>query len=107
MSEGEFLYLTTAGWKTGRQHRIEIWFVEYGGKYYVMSEGRERAHWAQNIMHNSTVSFSAGGKSFAGTGKVIGSKEPVADKVRKLMKAKYGWDSGLIVELAPSSSVFI
>lgn len=29
----QFLYLDIGGWKTGRRHRIEIWFVEYGGKY--------------------------------------------------------------------------
>jgi hypothetical protein len=25
----QLLYLTTIGWKTGKQHRIEIWFVEF------------------------------------------------------------------------------
>ena len=99
LPEGQFLYLTTTGWKTGRKHRIEIWFVEYREKYYVMSEGRERAHWVQNITRNPKVSFSAGGKSFLGTGKVV-EGNPAAG-VKKLMKTKYGWDSGLIVELAP------
>ena len=53
----QFLYLTTKGWKTGRQHRIEIWFVSYAGKYYVISERKEKAHWVQNIVHNSGVIF--------------------------------------------------
>lgn len=100
MPEDQFLYLATTGWKTGRKHRIEIWFVEYKGSYYVMSEGRERAHWVQNIMRDPKVSFSAGGKGFAGTGRVV-EKGPVAAEVKKLMKEKYGWDQGLIVELAP------
>jgi F420H(2)-dependent quinone reductase len=95
----QFLYLTTIGWKTGRRHRIEIWFVQYLEKYYVMSEDREHAHWVQNIVHNPTVSFSVSGRSFSGTAKVI-AKGPVAAEVKKLMKAKYGWDSGMIVELA-------
>jgi deazaflavin-dependent oxidoreductase (nitroreductase family) len=94
-------YLTTTGWKTSRRHRIEIWFVEYKEKYYVMSEGGERAHWVQNIMRNPQVSFRVAGSSFAGTGKVV-EKGPVASEVKKLMKGKYGWHSGLIVELAPS-----
>ena len=38
MSQLQFLYLATTGWKTGRQHRIEIWFVEYSGRYYIVSE---------------------------------------------------------------------
>lgn len=99
MPEEQFLYLDTTEWRTGKKHRIEIWFVEYDGKYYIMSEGRERAHWVQNIMHNPKVSFSVGGESFSGIAKVI-EKEPVATEVKKLMKQKYKWDSGLIVELA-------
>ncbi|MBD0359100.1 MAG: nitroreductase family deazaflavin-dependent oxidoreductase [Nitrososphaeraceae archaeon] len=45
----QFLYLTTIGWKTGKQHRIEIWFVEYNKRYYLVSERRKHAHWVQNI----------------------------------------------------------
>jgi deazaflavin-dependent oxidoreductase (nitroreductase family) len=100
MAEDQFLYLGTTGWKTGRRHRIEIWFVEYKNKHYIMSEGGERAHWVQNVMRNPQVSFSVAGGSFSGTAQVV-EKGPVASEVKKLMKAKYGWDSGLIVELAP------
>jgi deazaflavin-dependent oxidoreductase (nitroreductase family) len=96
----QFLYLDTTGWKTGRRHRIEIWFAEHGGRYYIMSEGGERAHWVRNILHNSRVSFSVSGTSFSGTARVI-EKGGLAFEVKKLMKAKYGWDSGLVVELAP------
>ena len=102
MREEQFLYLATTGWKTGRRHKIEIWFVEHGGKYYIMSEGKERAHWVQNIRHNPIVSFSVGEASFGGAGKVIDGMDPLAAAINKLMKKKYGWDSGLIVELAPS-----
>ena len=45
----QFLYLTTKGWKTGKQHKIEIWFVEYDKRYYVMSENMDRADWVKNI----------------------------------------------------------
>ena len=42
--EQQFLYLTTKGWKTGIQHEIEIWFVSYDGKYYILSERKGNAH---------------------------------------------------------------
>jgi deazaflavin-dependent oxidoreductase (nitroreductase family) len=100
LSEDQFLYLDTTGWKSGRRHRIEIWFVEDNGKYYIMSEGREHAHWVQNILHDPKVSFSVGSKSFSGVAKVV-ERGPAAAKVKKLMKEKYGWDEGMIVELAP------
>jgi hypothetical protein len=100
LPEEQFLYLDTTGWKTGRRHRIEIWFVERHGKYYIMSEGRERAHWVQNILHDPKVSFSVAGRIFSGSAKIV-ENGPVAAEVKKLMKTKYGWDSGLVVELTP------
>ena len=69
--EQQFLYLTTKGWKTGREHRIEIWFVSYADKYYTMSEHREKAHWVQNIIHNSRVMFSVNSKSFEGIAQIV------------------------------------
>ena len=96
----QFLYLDTTGWKTGRRHRIEIWFAENDGKYYVMSEGEKDAHWVQNILHNPRVSFSVAGKNLSGSAMVI-EKGLVANQIKKLMKEKYGWDGGLVVELSP------
>ena len=69
--EQQFLYLTTKGWKTGTQHRIEIWFVSCADKYYVISERKEKAHWVQNIMHNPRVIFTVHSKSFEGTARTV------------------------------------
>ena len=104
-SSPQFLYLSTVGWKTGRKHRIEIWFVEHNGRYYILSEGKERAHWVQNITHDPAVSFSISGRSCDGKAGVVSSeKEPaLAAKVSELMKKKYGWGDGMIVELTPES----
>lgn len=99
--EEQFLYLDTTGWKTRRKHKIEIWFVEHDGKHYIMAEGGEHTHWVQNVRRNPKASFSVGGKTFSGVGKVI-EDGPIASEVKKLMKQKYRWDSGLIVELSSS-----
>jgi hypothetical protein len=37
----QFLYLTTNGRKTIRQHTIEIWFAKYNKKYYILSERKK------------------------------------------------------------------
>jgi deazaflavin-dependent oxidoreductase (nitroreductase family) len=99
----QFLYLTTIGWKTGKQHRIEIWFVEYNKRYYLISERRKHAHWVQNIVHNPNVSFTVGHETFEGTARIVDpDKESNSTaEVSKLMDTKYGWDDGLIVELIP------
>ena len=65
-----------------------------------MSEGREHAHWVRNFLHDPKVSFNVGGKSFSGYARII-EKGLLANKVKRLMKQKYGWEEGMIVELAP------
>ncbi|HLV36385.1 MAG TPA: nitroreductase/quinone reductase family protein [Spirillospora sp.] len=99
-----YLYLTTTGWKSGRPHEIEIWFVAYNGAYYLVSERRERSHWVQNIRHNPAISFRLGETHYHGTGRIIdNAAEPeLAAAVSRLMDDKYGWSSGLIVELKPA-----
>jgi deazaflavin-dependent oxidoreductase (nitroreductase family) len=98
--------LTTTGWKTGNKHRIEIWFVEYDERYYIISERLESAHWVQNIKHNATVSFSINDKVFKGNARIVDQeKEPaLSAEVLKLMDRKYKWSQGLIIELTPINS---
>ncbi len=102
--EEQFLYVTTTGWKTGRAHEIEIWFVPYDGRYYVVSEMGRRSHWVQNIERNPDVTVRVEGRTFRGRGRVVErNREPdLTAAVSALMDAKYEWSDGLIVELAPA-----
>lgn len=56
---------------TRKEHQIEIWFIEYKGKYYLISERREQAHWVQNIIHDPKVSFTVGQKKTNGKGRIV------------------------------------
>jgi hypothetical protein len=98
----EFLYMTSTGWKSGKPHEIEIWFVEHEGKYYIVAETRERAHWVQNIQRNPAISFRVDGVEYVGVGRVIAADDELAAPVSNKMDIKYGWSDGLIVELAPN-----
>jgi deazaflavin-dependent oxidoreductase (nitroreductase family) len=93
----QFLYLTTRGWKTSKQHRIEIWFVEHNNKYYIISERKNNAHWIKNILHNPKVSFNINSETQRGCARIVNNNENVSN----LMNKKYGWSNGLIVELNP------
>ena len=107
MTRAQFLYLTTLGWKSGKEHRIEIWFVEHNNGYYIISERLEGAHWVQNIKHNPTVSFSINdNRIFKGSARIVDQeKEPaLSAEVFKLMDTNYKWSQGLIVELTPINS---
>jgi len=101
VSNEQFLYLTTKGWRTGGDHRIEIWFVYHADKYYIISERKEKAHWIQNIMHNPSILFTVNSKSFEGTARIVDrhNESKLAEEVSSLMHTKYGWSDGLIVEL--------
>jgi deazaflavin-dependent oxidoreductase (nitroreductase family) len=109
-----FLYLTTTGRKTGQPRSIEIWFVAREGRYYMVSEGRERSHWVKNIQHHPTVTFSIGARTdrSAGraltraTGRLVTAEhdKDLCQQVCALMDAKYGWSEGLIVELTPAET---
>ena len=104
--EPPYLYVTTTGWKSGNPHTIEIWFVPYQGRYYIVSEHRERSHWVQNIRHNPAITVRVGVTETPGTGRAI---DPAAEPelvaaVSALMDAKYDWSDGLIVELTPEQT---
>jgi uncharacterized pyridoxamine 5'-phosphate oxidase family protein len=86
---------------TGKQHQIEIWFVKYEDKYYVISESREKAHWVQNIIHDPKVSFTVGDKQINGNAGIVNKdmEHKLALEVSKLMDEKYRWSQGMIIEL--------
>jgi hypothetical protein len=73
----------------------------YDGRYYIISELGNNAHWVQNILHNSKVSFYVNNKIFKGVGRIINraKESELAADVSKLMNTKYGWSEGVIVEL--------
>jgi len=106
LTDPQFLYLTTTGWKTGKQHRIEIWYVKNNRKYYVMSELGKVAHWVRNISHDPKISFRINGLTFNGHARLVEplKESQLAAQVSNLMRVKYDWDQGLIVELEPLNS---
>jgi deazaflavin-dependent oxidoreductase (nitroreductase family) len=107
-----FLYLTTTGRTSGKPRSIEIWFVERGGCYYIVSERRRESQWVKNIENDPAVTFSVGTRA---NEEVLRAREPatarmvlpeaepeLAGAVAALMDAKYRWSDGLIVELRPA-----
>ncbi len=104
--EPEYLYLTSIGRKSGKPHQIEIWFVQYHGSYYAVSEAREQSDWVQNIIATPTVTISLGSRDAAqidGAARVVDPEtEPeLTQAVTALMNTKYQWGEGTIVEIKP------
>ena len=99
----QYLYLTTTGRRSGQPREIEIWFTQRDGRYYLIAEHRERAQWVQNLKVAPRVRVRVGRRAFAAAARVVDAKaEPeLARAVKTLSESKYGWASGLIVELDP------
>lgn len=102
----QYLYLTTIGRKTGLPREIEIWFVAFDDKYYVLAEHREQAQWVRNIRANPRVRVRVGEKSFEATARVLDKERDRAtyEQAQRLEREKYGWGAGLPVEIVPNSS---
>lgn len=103
MSTEQYLYLTTIGRKTGLPREIEIWFVSFDGKYYILAEHRENAHWVKNLRANPRVHVRVGEQSFDATARVLDKIRDRAmyEKAQRLEREKYGWGAGLPVEITP------
>ena len=70
-----------------------------------MSERRKGAHWLQNILRDSKISFHVDNHIFNGYGRVVEASEEsdLIHRVSELMDKTYGWSDGLIIELYCSS----
>jgi deazaflavin-dependent oxidoreductase (nitroreductase family) len=99
----QFLYLTTTGRRTGLPRLIEIWFVETGGRYYILAEHFHRTHWVRNIMRHPRVHVRLGEREFAASARAL-DQECDAEawtRAQTLAREKYGWGDGLPVEITP------
>lgn len=85
-----FLYLTTIGRRTGRPHRIEIWFAAHNGRLYLLAGGRERSDWVRNLQANPRVTIELGNETYVGKARALEAGTPEDQLARELLLAKYG-----------------
>ncbi len=86
--ELDFCYLTTTGRVTGRPHRIEIWFALEDATVYLLSGGRERADWVQNLATEPAVTLQLAGREYPAGARVV-HDEGEAGRARRLLYDKY------------------
>jgi deazaflavin-dependent oxidoreductase (nitroreductase family) len=83
------MYLTTLGRRTGRPHRVEMWFAVHGGRMYLLAGGRERSDWIQNIRANARVAVELAGVTRAGMARVLPPDAADDQLARELLVRKY------------------
>lgn len=84
-----YAYLTTSGRRTGRPHRIEMWFAVEDGRLFMLAGGRERADWVRNLQASPQVTVELGDDAHAGTARVLPAGIPEDQRARELLVAKY------------------
>jgi deazaflavin-dependent oxidoreductase (nitroreductase family) len=65
------LYLTTVGRKTGKPRTIEIWFVSYEERLYLLAEHGLKAQWVRNIQANPDVRMQIARHRFRARGRIL------------------------------------
>jgi deazaflavin-dependent oxidoreductase (nitroreductase family) len=88
--------LETIGRRSGLPRRIEIWFAadRERDRIYVLSGGRDHAHWVRNLRRNPVVRVRIDGRSYTGVAiEIEGAQDD--GLARRLLAAKHqGWAEG-------------
>jgi deazaflavin-dependent oxidoreductase (nitroreductase family) len=88
-SREPYLDLTTIGRRTGRPHRIEIWFAAQEGRLYLLAGGRERSDWVRNLQANPEVTVELRDETRVGAARVLRANTAEDHLARELLVAKY------------------
>ena len=102
LAELDVCYVDTIGRRTGRLHRIEIWFALHEGTMYLISGNGPGADWYRNLIANPDVAVDLGPERRIGTARPVDAPDE-RRLVGDLLGAKHaGWggdpDIGLTFE---------
>ena len=84
----DYCYLTTSGRRTGRPHRIEIWYAAEGDTLYLLSGGGRTSDWVQNISADPAVLVELDGEMRRARGRMV-EDDVEAEHARTLVFDKY------------------
>jgi deazaflavin-dependent oxidoreductase (nitroreductase family) len=98
--------ITTIGRRSGRPHRIEIWFAVEASTLYVISGNGPGADWFRNVVAEPSVTVELGGEVRQGRARVVTD----ADERRRLgevLGAKYpSWQGDPAIGLTRAAWCF-
>ena len=97
MSTDDYCYLTTTGRRTGRPHRIEIWYATHGETLYLLSGAGRSSDWVRNLRVEPAVVVEVDCVSRRGHARVVEVGEE-AERARELVFAKYAPRSASVLE---------
>jgi deazaflavin-dependent oxidoreductase (nitroreductase family) len=88
MVADDYCYLTTTGRRTGRPHRIEIWYATDSNRLYLLSGGGLGSDWVQNLLADPAVVVEVGEDKVHAEARVLADGDE-AERARSLVFNKY------------------
>jgi deazaflavin-dependent oxidoreductase (nitroreductase family) len=88
MADDDYCYLTTTGRRSGRPHRIEIWYAADGDTLYLLAGGGRGSDWVRNLEAEPAIEVELDGVVRPARGRILDGGEEAA-RARALVFAKY------------------
>ena len=84
----DYCYLTTTGRRSGRPHRIEIWFAAHGRTLYLLAGGGGSSDWVRNLVADPAVTLELGGEVHSARARLVEDSDE-DELARSLVAGKY------------------
>jgi deazaflavin-dependent oxidoreductase (nitroreductase family) len=88
MASDDYCYLTTTGRRTGKPHRIEIWYANAGDTLYLLAGGGRSSDWVRNLSADPAVRVEVDGHHHLARARIVEPGEE-AERARALVFDKY------------------
>ena len=88
LAQDDYCYLTTTGRRSGKPHRIEIWFAVDGDTLYLLAGGGRSSDWVRNLSADSSVTVEVGGEGRSARARIVADAEEDS-RARSLVADKY------------------
>ena len=104
VADDDYCYLTTTGRRSGRPHRIEIWYAADGDTLYLLAGAGRGSDWVRNLLADPSVTVEVGDATRRGSARIVEAGDE-AERARTLVFAKYaprghgdlsGWRDGAL-----------
>ena len=105
ITEPIYGYLTTTGRRTGRPHRIEIWFVRAEATAYILNDAGG-SNWVKNVRVNPRATLEIGNTTFAAAARR--PRDAAEDRLaRRLLYEKYAATEKGLAEFTNAASTVV
>jgi deazaflavin-dependent oxidoreductase (nitroreductase family) len=84
----KFVYLTTKGRKSGKDHVVELWFAYSNGKIYLSHEGKH-TDWMKNLLKDPDVKMKIGPEAITGKAMITGMGSAERETGMRALYEKY------------------